>query len=187
MSRSSNRTFPSARASGMVSCRRLRQRRNVDLPHPEGPMIAVTSRSRSGMETLRMAADAPKYAVRPSASRRARPLSGERRSVAGAGADFRSRDKAGSDTDDKDHTDEDEGAGPGEPMPFVVRTDCIGKDLQRKRSDRLVELNGPEVISKRGEQKRSGLTGDARDRDEHAGHDASGGGSQDYRERRARA
>src|SRR5688500_18656709 len=124
MSRSSNNTFPSARANGMVSCRRLRQRRNVDFPQPDGPMTAVTSRSRKGRETLRMAADVPKYAVRPSASRRARPRSGERRSVAGAGADCRSGDKAGSDTDDEYHTDEDESAGPGEPMPFVVWTDC---------------------------------------------------------------
>ena len=32
---------PSARAPGTTSCIRLRHRTSVDLPHPEGPMIAV--------------------------------------------------------------------------------------------------------------------------------------------------
>ena len=35
------RTRPSARASGIVSCMRFRQRTKVDLPQPEGPMMAV--------------------------------------------------------------------------------------------------------------------------------------------------
>src|SRR5271157_5549687 len=35
-------TMPSARASGMVSCMRFRQRTKVLLPHPDGPMTAVT-------------------------------------------------------------------------------------------------------------------------------------------------
>jgi hypothetical protein len=38
-----NSTSPSTRASGTVSCIRLRQRSSVDLPQPDGPMIAVTS------------------------------------------------------------------------------------------------------------------------------------------------
>src|SRR3984893_17342543 len=35
------RTLPVARASGIVSCMRLRQRTNVDLPQPDGPITAV--------------------------------------------------------------------------------------------------------------------------------------------------
>src|ERR1700724_3982010 len=35
------RTLPVARASGTVSCMRFRQRTNVDLPHPDGPITAV--------------------------------------------------------------------------------------------------------------------------------------------------
>ena len=35
------RTRPVARASGMVSCMRLRQRTKVDLPQPDGPITAV--------------------------------------------------------------------------------------------------------------------------------------------------
>ena len=36
-------TLPSARAPGISSCMRLMQRTSVDLPQPDGPMIAVTS------------------------------------------------------------------------------------------------------------------------------------------------
>ena len=46
MSCPSSITRPVTRAPGIVSCIRLRQRRNVDFPQPDGPMIAVTDRSR---------------------------------------------------------------------------------------------------------------------------------------------
>ena len=36
------RISPALRAPGTVSCMRLIPRSNVDLPHPDGPMIAVT-------------------------------------------------------------------------------------------------------------------------------------------------
>src|SRR6266536_594866 len=42
MSKPSTSTVPFTRASGTSSCMRLRQRTKVDLPHPEGPIIAVT-------------------------------------------------------------------------------------------------------------------------------------------------
>src|SRR5687768_13079549 len=133
MSCPSNSTLPSARASGIVSCNRFRQRRKVDLPQPDGPMIAVTSRSRSSSVTLRTPVALPKYAVRSTASSRVRPRSGARRSIAGAGADSGSGDKAGNDTDDEHDGDEDERAGPSEPVPLVVRTDGVVEDLERQR------------------------------------------------------
>src|SRR5438045_527866 len=108
MLRPSSSTRPSARPNGTVSCSRLRQRRNVDLPHPDGPMMAVTSRSRSAIETSRMAADAPKYADRLSVSSRGRPRAASRRSVGGAARELGSGCKEGNDTDDEDHGDEDE-------------------------------------------------------------------------------
>ena len=43
-------TRPSTRAPGMMSFIRLRQRRNVDLPQPDGPMNAVTRFSGSSSE-----------------------------------------------------------------------------------------------------------------------------------------
>src|SRR5512133_1208494 len=42
MSISSNKILPVAEALGTTSCIRLRQRMKVDLPQPEGPMMAVT-------------------------------------------------------------------------------------------------------------------------------------------------
>ena len=42
---------PVTRAMEIVSFIRLRQRRNVDLPHPDGPMKAVTERSGMSIVT----------------------------------------------------------------------------------------------------------------------------------------
>src|SRR6266516_2881756 len=42
MSKPSTSTVPFTRASGTSSCMRLRQRTKVDLPHPDGPIMAVT-------------------------------------------------------------------------------------------------------------------------------------------------
>ena len=41
MSMPSSRTLPSTRALAITSCIRLSERRNVLLPQPDGPMIAV--------------------------------------------------------------------------------------------------------------------------------------------------
>src|ERR1700761_8207404 len=42
MSSPSRRTSPASCADGTASCMRLRMRRNVDLPQPDGPINAVT-------------------------------------------------------------------------------------------------------------------------------------------------
>ena len=42
--------LPVTRQLGIVSFMRLMQRRNVDLPQPDGPMKAITA--RSGMSTI---------------------------------------------------------------------------------------------------------------------------------------
>jgi hypothetical protein len=39
--------------AGIVSCMRLRHRSSVDLPQPDGPMIAVTCPSWKAMSTSR--------------------------------------------------------------------------------------------------------------------------------------
>src|SRR5690349_24617655 len=64
MSWSSSRTTPEMRAIGTSSCIRLRQRMKVDLPQPEGPMIAVTRFSSTGIEIERSTVLSPKPAVR---------------------------------------------------------------------------------------------------------------------------
>src|SRR5690349_20575761 len=47
--RPSSTTPPRARAPAISSCRRLMHRMNVDLPHPGGPMLAVTDRGAMSM------------------------------------------------------------------------------------------------------------------------------------------
>ena len=50
-SSSSSVTLPAAYAPGISSCMRLMHRTIVDLPHPDGPMIAVTSPAGNVMST----------------------------------------------------------------------------------------------------------------------------------------
>ena len=51
MSSPSSSIWPVTRADGIVSFIRLRQRRKVDLPQPDGPMKAVTRSSWMSIET----------------------------------------------------------------------------------------------------------------------------------------
>jgi hypothetical protein len=62
------RTLPVARAPGVTSCMRFRQRKNVDFPQPDGPMIAVTRRSGMRILMFLIAWNAPKYASSPDTS-----------------------------------------------------------------------------------------------------------------------
>ena len=50
---------PSTRPPGMTSCIRLSVRRKVDLPHPDGPMKAVTDRDSMVIETSSTALNEP--------------------------------------------------------------------------------------------------------------------------------
>ena len=52
MSLPSSVMLPVTRAPGIVSFMRLRQRRNVDLPQPDGPIIARTWRLATSMVTF---------------------------------------------------------------------------------------------------------------------------------------
>src|SRR5438045_9647002 len=63
-------TSPSTVASETVSCIRFRQRSSVDFPQPDGPMMAVISRSRTSIVMLRRTRDRPKYALSRSVERR---------------------------------------------------------------------------------------------------------------------
>ena len=59
MSLPSSRMEPTTRALGIVSFMRFRQRRNVDLPQPEGPIIASTWFFAMSMPTFLMACFSP--------------------------------------------------------------------------------------------------------------------------------
>src|SRR3954470_15136548 len=70
MSRPSSRTSPVTRAAGTTSCMRLSARKNVDLPHPDGPMSAVTSFGSTVMLISDSAWNEPNQTFRPSTSMR---------------------------------------------------------------------------------------------------------------------
>src|SRR2546426_1001374 len=70
MSWPSRSTWPATRAPGTTSWRRFSARRNVDLPHPEGPMRAVTCFGSTVMSTSAKAWKEPNQAFRPSTSMR---------------------------------------------------------------------------------------------------------------------
>src|SRR6185437_5924814 len=66
MSTPSRLIEPSTRAPGVSSCMRLSVRRKVDLPQPDGPMIAVTARGGMVRLTPLTARNAPYQTSRPS-------------------------------------------------------------------------------------------------------------------------
>src|SRR3954467_15761704 len=61
-------TLPATFASGTVSCMRFRQRTYVDLPHPEGPMTAVTWLASTFMLMSCNTCALPNQALRPCTS-----------------------------------------------------------------------------------------------------------------------
>src|SRR4051812_7440945 len=123
-----NRTSPSTRAPGTVSCMRLRQRSSVDLPQPDGPMIAVTRPVATAKVTSRTTRAAPKYASSDSAAMQTERASGMTTSIS-AEAEAGSRCPSRGEADDEDESEEDEGSRPGLRDPFVVRCIRIGVDL----------------------------------------------------------
>src|SRR4030095_5858492 len=159
MSWPSSVTDPATRAVGTVSCIRLRQRSNVDFPQPDGPMIAVTSRSRNVIETPRMTSTAPKNALSPVASSRTRVVSaatGDAAEAVGRGTrgdsvatttESGARREAGCKADDEDNADEDKRASPGERMLLIVRADREDENLERQRRDRFAQRQRPELIA----------------------------------------
>src|SRR5678815_4217148 len=159
MSWPSRLTEPATRAVGTVSCMRLRHRSSVDLPQPDGPMIAVTSRSRNVIETSRTASADPKNAQSALASRRIRSApaaAGGATAAVGRGARGGSvatatksgaRCKAGCQADDEDNANENERASPGERVLLIVRADREVEDLQRQRGNGLTQRCRPELVA----------------------------------------
>src|SRR3954447_5686281 len=79
MSSPSRSTSPAREAPGTSSCIRLRIRRKVDLPHPDGPTSAVTSPARISRSTSASTWWSPNHACTPRATRspgRACPTAG---------------------------------------------------------------------------------------------------------------
>src|SRR5579872_312739 len=198
MLRPSRSTRPETRPVGTVSCMRLRQRRNVDLPQPDGPMIATTLPSGTGSEMPCTAWIDPNHASSDSATSRvrwsfiaetsfagrtsAKPATWALTSIAASCVEAGAGGDAGDDADDEDERDEDQRARPGEPVPVVVGADRIIEDLKGQRGDRLRDRCGPELVAEGREEQRCRFARDARQRHEHAGHDAGARGTEHDRE-----
>src|SRR3954468_8337486 len=123
MSRPSKRTSPSTRAPGTVSCMRFRQRSSVDLPQPDGPMIAVTCPARTPNATSRTTRDPPKYASSAATSSADTASSVAAESEAGPG------DVSRGEADDENEAEEDECARPGLRMPVFIGGSRIVVDV----------------------------------------------------------
>src|SRR5215469_15791184 len=68
MSSPSRRIWPDTPAPGITSCMRLRVRRKVDFPHPDGPIRAVTRLASTASVTFWMALVEPYQALTSVAS-----------------------------------------------------------------------------------------------------------------------
>src|SRR5688500_18188681 len=125
MSVPSSRTDPETCAPGIVSCMRFRHRRKVDLPQPEGPMMAVSRRSSKSSDTFLIACTSPKKASRLCTSTRVREGAGAGSAAAARGeaivtssvthaAKSRAGREACGKTDSEDEREEDERCSPRE-------------------------------------------------------------------------
>src|SRR3989449_8820683 len=126
---------------------RLRHRRNVDLPQPEGPMIAVTALGAIASPMSRRTWRVPTQALR-SLTRIPSPMLSPHRAVTAARRDPRRE------TDQEDQGDQHQRAGPRLAVPVVEGGDRVGEDLERQRGDRLIEKLGPETVAESREKQR---------------------------------
>src|SRR3990170_124670 len=124
MSTSSSSTLPVTQPPSDSSCIRFKHRKNVLLPHPDGPMIAVTVWAGNKIETSCTAACRWNRALRRTVSSRRRTLSGAAIAL--------SRHPAGGDGEDQDQPHEDQGGRPGEAVPLVERPRRVHVDLERQ-------------------------------------------------------
>src|SRR5688500_5953895 len=143
---------------------RFRHRSSVDFPHPDGPMIAVTFRSRNSSDTPCTTRVAPKYASRFDTVRRAPRTASAAAAILAAASETTVRGTRGprrppdsmtgsvarsnkppprreprDDADDENEPDENQRPGPRLGDPGVVGSARIDVDLMRERGDRLVE------------------------------------------------
>src|SRR5690348_2929061 len=192
MSSPNRRISPSMRASGFRSCIRFKARRKVDLPQPLGPMMAVTARAAMSSETFLTAAFLPKKTDRLRTARASESaglcpgwtwnggmvVSGMAFNISSFALEPVAGEEAHTDVDGEHQQEQNEGARPGLPVPVVVRRDGIDVNLQGDGGDGFGQPMGPAEIAG-GEQQRRGFTGDARQRQQHAGDNAFERGAQD--------
>src|SRR5215469_12560527 len=167
-------TSPSARASGLVSCMRLRQRMKVDLPQPEGPMTAVACLDSIEMLIPCRASVLPNQAFRSLTST----------GVVMSARSFQhapQENEANQSRCTHNYYNQHECSRPGLPVPLIERRVGGGKNLQRQCGHRLTRTEVPVLIAERGQQQGGGFSGYSGKREHHSGNDSSPGRGQSDR------
>src|SRR5437899_2838278 len=145
-------TLPVIQPPSDSSCMRFRQRRNVVLPHPEGPISAVTVCVGKRIDTSLTTARRPYSAVSRAVSSCSRASAGC--AIAG------SQGPAGREGEDQHQTHEHQRRGPGEAVPFIERSGPVGEYLERQGLHPLQDARGKAQLTDRGEEERRSLAGD---------------------------
>src|SRR2546422_8132765 len=145
MSAPSSSTRPVAQPPSDSSCMRFKHRRNVLLPHPDGPITAVTVCARTRRETSFTTARRPYNAVRRTVSRRRRTSAG--------GVMTLPDGPAGRDAQDQHEAHEHERGGPREAVPLLERAGGVREDLERQRLHRLADAGVEVKVAQRREQR----------------------------------
>src|SRR5215217_4159299 len=187
MSAPSSSTRPVIQPCSDSSCIRFSVRRKVDLPQPDGPISACTRLGSKLSDTDFTALNLPYMADSLSVTMRGcRAVSGSGRgrgarlkacpersegvsSAIGAEAAY---GKAGSQAQYEDEQNQHQRGGPGVLMPLLIGARGIVEHRKRQRGHRLVQIEAQVLAAQRGEQKRGGLAGNPRDRQESSGHDS---------------
>src|SRR2546425_1816789 len=119
----SSSTLPVIQPPSDSSCMRFRQRRNVVLPHPDGPINAVTVCLGNRIDTSLTTARRPYSAV-------SRAVWSCSRASAGGAMTLPDR-PAGGEGKKQDQSHQHERRGPGEAVPLVERSGGVDVDLER--------------------------------------------------------
>src|SRR2546426_1858004 len=176
MSSPLSRTFPSTLALGIVSCIRFRQRINVDLPQPDGPMIAETECSSKSNVMSSIAFFGPYQADTFSVWTFA--------AIASPRHGTKPDDDPRHDRNPEHHEDEDQGGPPGGLVQGRVRADREHVDRVRQRLARLIQSLPPKRAPEARHQERCRLAADPGDPEQRPGnYRAARGGQHDPQDR----
>src|SRR6058998_1540494 len=164
-------TFPSTLAFGIVSCIRFRQRINVDLPQPDGPMIAETACSSKSNVMSSIAFFGPYHAdtlsVRIFAAIASSPRDGTK-------PDHDPRH----DGNAEHHEDKDQGGPPGGLVQGRVRAEREHVDRVRQRLARLIQTLPPKRAPEARHEERRRFAADPRDPEQRPGNHGAARGRQ---------
>src|SRR3989449_11561169 len=145
MSSPSSSTRPVIQPPSESSCMRFRQRKNVVLPHPDGPISAVTVWVGNRIDTSLTTARRPYSAV-------SRTVSSCRRASAGC-AMAGSQGPAGREGEDQDETHQHQRRGPGEAGAIVGTTGPGSGEMEGTGLHRARKGGGWELVTPGGGER----------------------------------